>query len=341
MFKVCVRSYTYNHSQYIGDALNGFVKQKTDFPFVVSIIDDASTDNTRQIITSFVNDFFNTDDDAVSSREEKDFGTVLFAQHRENLNCFISVTLLKENHYSQKKSKLPYLSRWIDEVPYVALCEGDDYWTDPRKLQKQVDYLEAHPDCMLCVHAADWKTGESIYSHGCQETVPKDYTVNELILCGGLYFATASFVCRTELSRDWPEWRRKAGVGDFPLQILAGLHGKVHYLPDKMCVYRYRSEGSWSSSILKKDVHSAFHKNKIEWMKMLDEATGHKYQKAIYDQLYWPYYSLYSLHEIGFLEYARAILKSSRRGKGKVMKDFLRFNLRPIYELRKYLRRDK
>lgn len=319
--------------------MNGFVMQETDFPFVVAIIDDASTDNTRQIITRFVDNFFNTDDATVSSKEEKAFGTVLFAQHRENLNCFISVTLLKENHYSQKRSKLHYLSRWIDEVPYVALCEGDDYWTDPLKLQKQVDYLEAHPDCVLCVHAADWKTGESIYSYGCQETVPKDYTINELILCGGLYFATASFFYRTELSTNWPEWRRKAGVGDFPLQILAGLRGHVHYLPDKMCVYRYRREGSWSSSILKEDVYSAFNKNKIEWMKMLDDATGHKYQKAIYDQLYWSYHSLCSLHEISFWEYAKAILKSSRRGKGKVLKDFLRFNLHPIYELCKYLLR--
>jgi glycosyltransferase involved in cell wall biosynthesis len=331
MFRVCVRSYTYNHSLFIEDALNGFVSQKTDFPFVVTIIDDASTDDTCRIITSFVDRCFNTNDETVASREEKEYGTVLFAQHRENLNCFFSVILLKENHYRQKKSKLPYVSRWIDEVPYIALCEGDDYWTDPLKLQKQVDYLDAHPDCMLCVHAADWKTGERIYPRGCQETVPKEYSIDELILCGGLYFATASFVCRTELSKDWPEWRSKAGVGDFPLQILAGIRGGVHYLPDKMCVYRYRSEGSWTSNLRNNEVHIAFHKNKVAWMKLLDEATGHRYQRAIYDQLFSHINALFNLREISYREYSQAFRKSSQKHDGRLMKAFLRYYLEPVY----------
>ena len=106
-----------------------------------------------------------------------------------------------------------------------------------------------------------------------------------------------------------------------------------------MCVYRYQRDGSWSASIRKQDVHSAFYKNKIEWMRMLDDATGHKYQKAIYNQLSLPYSSLYSRHEISFWEYAKAIQKSSKKGGVRLLKVFIRFNFNSIYSLLKNLRR--
>ena len=331
MYRVHIQCYTYNHSQYIEDAMNGFVMQETDFPFITTIVDDASTDSAPQIITRFFERHFDTKDSSLAFREETEYGTVLFARHRSNKNCFFAVVLLKENHHSQRKGKLTYLRRWIHDVPYVALCEGDDYWTDSGKIQKQVDYMESHPDCMLSVHSADWRSDDSVYSYGCQDVVPKDYSVEELILCGGLYFATASFVYRSELRQDQPEWRRKARVGDYPLQILAGLHGVVHYLPDKMCVYRFRSEGSWSYNQQKRDTYIAFQKNKVEWMALLDEATSHKYQKAIYNQLFQHYHSLFYHREIGFREYAKAVHKSGQKNYGRLMKDFVRFFFNPLY----------
>ena len=311
--------------------MNGFAMQETDFPFAAAIVDDASTDDTPQRISSFFYRHFDTNDSSVAFREETDYGTVLFARHKTNKNCFFAVVLLKENHHSQRKSKYPYLKRWAQDVPFVALCEGDDYWTDPLKLQKQVDYLEAHPDCMLTVHAADWRTDDSIYPYGCQETAQKDFSVEELILCGGFHFATASFVYRTELGKDKPEWRRIARVGDYPLQILAGLHGTVHYLPDKMCVYRFRSEGSWSFNHQNSETKLAFQKNKIAWMTLLDAATEHKYQKAIYTQLFQHYHSLYYLNELGFWDYAKAVRKSGQKRYGRLIKDFIRVRLSPVY----------
>ena len=187
MYRVHIQCYTYNHSQYIEDAMNGFVMQETDFPFITTIVDDASTDSAPQIITRFFERHFDTKDSSLAFREETEYGTVLFARHRSNKNCFFAVVLLKENHHSQRKGKLTYLRRWIHDVPYVALCEGDDYWTDSGKIQKQVDYMESHPDCMLSVHSADWRSDDSVYSYGCQDVVPKDYSVEELILCGGLH----------------------------------------------------------------------------------------------------------------------------------------------------------
>ncbi len=330
-YTVCTSCYTFNQNQYILDALNGFVAQNTSFPMVFVIVDDASTDDEPQILKDFYNREFNVHDSSDAYQEETEYGTVLFGQHLTNHNCYFAIVLLKENHYSQKKDKSPYLTRWRNHSKYIAFCEGDDYWIDPLKLQKQVDYMNSCPSCQLSVHAAYWKTGDEIYPCGCQESLPKDYSVEELIRCGGFYFATASFVFKSELIYDWPEWRLKARVGDYPLQILAGLRGVVHYLPEAMCVYRYQSEGSWSSNWQKKDANIAFLKNKIEWMTLLDEYNGHKYQKAIYDQLFLPFNTLFNHQEISFQDYASAVRKSSLKRYGRLMKDFLRFYLTPLY----------
>lgn len=162
MYKVCIRCFTYNHSQFIEDAMNGFVMQKTDFPYVAVIVDDASTDNAQQVITDYFNRSFDFDNPSVAFREEASFGVVLFAQHNTNKNCFFAIVLLKENHYSTKKSKHPYLSRWLDDSEYNAICEGDDYWFDPLKLQKQVDLLDKHPEYNICSHDYTRYTHDSL-----------------------------------------------------------------------------------------------------------------------------------------------------------------------------------
>ena len=138
-----VRTYcaTYNHEAYIIDALRGFVMQETSFPVVYTIVDDASTDKTAEVLRQFVNDHFVVSLLDGGYDKDTDFGHVTFARHKTNTNCFFAVIYLKENHYSQKKSKAPYLTEWMD-TKYIALCEGDDYWTDPLKLQKQVEILE-------------------------------------------------------------------------------------------------------------------------------------------------------------------------------------------------------
>lgn len=151
-YTVCTRCFTYNQASYILDALNGFVTQQTDFPVVYTIVDDASTDGEPQILRDYFNENFGIDDSAIAYQEEADYGTVFYGQHKVNENCFFAILLLNENHYSQKKSKFPYLSRWMDNAKYIAICEGDDYWFDSTKLQKQVNFLETHPEFIVCSH---------------------------------------------------------------------------------------------------------------------------------------------------------------------------------------------
>lgn len=333
-FLVHILCLTYNHGPFIEQAMNGFVMQETNFPYVVIIIDDASSDENGKRVAKYMTDHFAMEDVSVSRKENKDYGRVLFARNKENKNCYFAVILLNENHHQRKKNKSIYYQEWTN-TKYVALCEGDDYWTDPKKLQKQVDYLESHPDCMLTVHSADWLSGNDLFPNGCVESRSRDFSVEELIRCGGLFFATASFVFREEVDKDWPDWRRKAGVGDFPIQILSGLHGRVHYLPDMMCVYRYRCEGSWTFSHMGGAVNIDYHKNKIEWMTLLDEATRHQYQEEIYNQLFQSYNILFNNHEISFVAYAKAVHKSGHKKYGRLTKDFLRFYLTPVYRFLK------
>ena len=146
-FFLYVECTTFNHAGFVKDALNGFCIQKTDFPFVCIILDDASTDGTQNVIKEYVFAHFN-----VTSKEDNDDYTLLFAQHKENESCFFAAYFLKYNHYSIGKSKQCYLDAWNIDCKYMAICEGDDYWTIPEKLQIQVNYLEEHPEITLSCH---------------------------------------------------------------------------------------------------------------------------------------------------------------------------------------------
>ena len=141
-FKVAVCCMTYNQSKYITDAMNGFTMQQTDFPFVCIIVDDASTDGEQEVIRKYVEENFDLSEGSAAYSKETDYAVITYAQHKTNKNCYFAVLYLKENHYSQKKDKSPYLKEWRDGVEYMAICEGDDYWIVPDKLQVQYEILE-------------------------------------------------------------------------------------------------------------------------------------------------------------------------------------------------------
>ncbi len=141
-FKVAVSCMTYNQAKYITDAMNGFTMQHTSFPFVCTIVDDASTDGEQEVIRKYVEENFNFSEGSVAYEKETEYATITYAQHKTNENCYFAVLYLKENHYSQKKDKNQYLVEWQDGVDYMALCEGDDYWILPNKLERQVVCLE-------------------------------------------------------------------------------------------------------------------------------------------------------------------------------------------------------
>ncbi len=150
-YKVCVRCMTYNQSAYITDAMNGFAMQQTNFPFVAVIVDDASNDGEQDVVKSYIDEHFCLSEEMGFNQWETEDAHWIFARHKENDNCHFVAVFLKRNLYKESEKKKAIINEWLD-AKYVALCEGDDYWIDPLKLQKQVDFLEEHPDYSLCCH---------------------------------------------------------------------------------------------------------------------------------------------------------------------------------------------
>ena len=248
-WKVYVSCLTYNHAPYIVDAMNGFCMQETDFPFVCVIIDDASTDSEPEVIKHFLEDNFKLDDYSTARNDETDDYYLCFAQHKTNLNCYFAVYFLKYNHYQIKKPKDPYLKEWRDNAKYIAICEGDDYWTQPHKLQIQVVFLEAHPDYTLCFH-----NGKILAEKGARvrkfysEIVDKDYQDKEIF--NHFIVPTASVVFKSiifnsELLQKFRN-EKKITIGDLPLWLTCCKEGKVRGLSQYMSVYR-QTPSNWTS----------------------------------------------------------------------------------------------
>lgn len=238
---------TYNHELYVEDALRGFALQQTTFPVVSIIIDDASTDHTVDILNRFLKEHFVSDVSKGSFDKETDYGHVTFARHKDNPNCFFAVICLKENHYSKGKSKYPYYKEWAN-TRYVALCEGDDYWIDPYKLQKQVDFMEQHPDYVACFHNARVQYKDRVNLFNALEE--SHYPSTEDIIKRKWFIATPSLLYRN-MDLKYPDWSSKVVNGDYLLELLLAKEGRFYYMDDVMSVYR--QEGQGLSAVLKKN----------------------------------------------------------------------------------------
>lgn len=252
-FLVRVSCMTYNHHAYITDAMNGFVMQQTDFPFVCTIVDDASTDGEPEVIKNYLLENFDLPDTSVAYEKDTDYGHVTFARHKTNNNCYFAVIYLKENHYSLRKTKLPYLTEWTD-TKYVAICEGDDYWTDPLKLQKQVSFLEEHPDYSLCCHRFKryYENTDTWTDDFVGEVFAKHPEAKGLDVVNAQNFRTrftgTLTVCYRKAIADAIVWHPyKLGKRDFTFHYHLLNAGKGYCFADYMGVYRCNNGGVWAS----------------------------------------------------------------------------------------------
>lgn len=137
---------TFNHAPYIEDTLEGFALQQTTFPCVFIVIDDASTDGEPDVLRRWAKQRLLLDND--STHQFFPYGERYSAYLKSNPLFLFVLVLLNENHH-RKKPKMPYVAEWRNNAKYHALCEGDDYWIEPNKLQNQVSYLESHPTCVM------------------------------------------------------------------------------------------------------------------------------------------------------------------------------------------------
>lgn len=247
-FMVGIRCLTYNHRNYIIDAMNGFTMQQTNFPFVAVIVDDASTDGEPEVINNYLEEYFDLSPESEARQWENEEACYVYARHKENKNCYFAVVLLKTNYYSKKKSKDNLFDQWLSDVKYIALCEGDDYWTHPQKLQSQVDFMENHNGFMICFHKVGvlmQPTGEMLNGFFFEKDVSGETTILDLV--EGNYIPTASGLYRKDSRVDiLIKSINSPVIGDYVLWMSCALYGNIYQLDEKMSVYRFGG-GSWQS----------------------------------------------------------------------------------------------
>ena len=261
---VSVYCLAYNHAKYITKTLEGFVSQKTDFAFEVIVHDDASSDDTASIIR----------------RYEEQYPEIIKGVYQT------------ENQYSKRVGIVNTFL--VDKMSgeYVAVCEGDDYWSDPYKLQKQVDALKSNPQCAMCVHRTEeiYEDGQptgKLYPQGLEGSgviESRDF----LKMCSSYSFHTSSYMFKAEewkkYRKDPPEFKKACRVGDETYMLYFGQLAPVYYINETMSAYRRGVPSSWSMKQAQNtDIEKILKhpRDMVETLRLFDEFTGYKYHDIV------------------------------------------------------------
>lgn len=255
---VSVLCLAYNHEKYIRKCLDGFIMQKANFAFEVLINDDASTDGTAKIIR----------------------------EYEEKYPDIIKPTYQTENQHSQGIKINQTILFPKAKGKYIAFCEGDDYWVDPYKLQKQVDVLENNLDCYFCVHRV-----EGIYENGSLTGgFAPSYELNEGVIISNKFmeliiyysFQTSCYMARAQALGEYyaenPKFKQVADVGDEPMLLYFGYLGNIYFINNIMSRYRKHSISSWSLNYFAKPKNAIRHYQSLRKMvKEFDKYSSFKF----------------------------------------------------------------
>lgn len=302
--KVSICCLAYNHAKFIRQALDGFVMQKTNFPFEVLIHDDASTDGTADIIREYE------------------------AKHPD----IIKPIYQTENQWTKQNVSNFNFSRVQSE--YVALCEGDDYWTDPLKLQKQVDFLDSHPDFTGCFHPAkkiweDLPVKSTIMPTPYQRFYRKVFTARDVLY--RWFIPTASLVFRSDhgilesIINDFP-----SGIisGDRFYHIVIAKQGKIGMLDEIMSVYRMHQGGVSSAG----DTQGFYMRHGVAVLRersIYDKYLDYKYHKIAEKDIIYALFAIYrdSIMYNDFEQYNRLKIQMPWPFENKLFQSFLKLFL--------------
>ena len=268
---VTVYCLSYNHKAYIIDALEGFIKQETNFAYEVIVHDDASTDGTADIIM----------------------------QYAQKYPDIIKPILQEKNIFAQKIDAFQNYILPKASGKYIAICEGDDYWNDVHKLQMQVDFLENNIDYSACVHNS-YKLNVNTEKQVKMYNQKKDYdlTINDVYSCGGQSYQTSSLMYRKEYAYSFPHFFSYVWpIGDYPLALYLITKGKIRYINKTMSTYRVGSEGSWTnrSRDVSKQANILLNINKM--LDSYNQYTEFKYNDLISKQILRNQYTIDEINQ--------------------------------------------
>lgn len=267
---VSVHMMTFNHGPYLAEAIEGVIAQKADFPIELIIGEDCSTDNTREIALDF-------------QRRYPHLIRVIYSE--QNVG----------GHNNFRR----VLEACRGEL--IALCEGDDYWTDSSKLQKQVDFLEMNPDYALCLHNSIVVHENGNASHVAKTKIWDTCTLEELVTNFNDFTRdflvspahTSSLVFKNHLITEFPDWFHHSKSGDLPLMILLCKYGKAKFINEMMSVYRIHPGGISSSSHHATD----FYENRAKMYEGLRSSLGYQCEN-VFNTLLAKYYRHIKMQKI-------------------------------------------
>ena len=213
--KISVSIITYNHEDFIGQAIDSVLMQQVNFDYEIVIGEDCSTDHTRDILLDY---------------ERRYPDRIRLLLHEKNLGIHLNAIQTLQACQGE----------------YIAALEGDDYWTSPHKLQKQVDFLDSHPECVICFHNAvifDEEKQQEVRQY-CRPDQKEISTIEDLLVAN--FIPTCSVMYRNGLIGQFPDEFKKLPMGDWVSHILMAQYGKIGYINEVMGGYRVHAGGAWS-----------------------------------------------------------------------------------------------
>ncbi len=257
---------TYNHQEYIGQALDSILDQKTTFPFEIVIGDDNSKDETEKICRSYA------------------------SKYPEKIKYF-----RREQNMGMMPNMIDILQKC--DGKYIALCEGDDYWTDENKLQVQADFLDKNITTSLCCHNHFTLINNKLISANKEMPEEVKFLTSEDYMLDP-FFHTSSYFFRNSAQPDiYPEWYHNVLAGDHFLVLFLSMKGKIAYLNKKMSVFRNHGKSvSYTRKAL--DIKENF----VYHLEQFDEYSNGQFQKTIH-RIIQKWNVLYKVYEpIGYFK---------------------------------------
>lgn len=342
-YMVATRCMTYNHAPYIEETLHGFAIQETTFPVVYLVVDDASSDGTSIIIKEWVNNNL-VIDDKVYSRKEMPYGQLIVAPLIKKPNSLFVFIMLAENHYQTGKGskRLDYIAEWHNNAKYIAFCEGDDYWTDSHKLQKQVDFLEGHPDYSFSCTGFDFlnQSTNGILSGGDVinanvSIINANSDIRLAILDDTLFrIQPVTVVYRlSSYKRITPFLEKQKGLflmGDTQTWVYLLQIGKLHYLPDITAVYRLYEGSACRQKMMKNRMRFDLSCAEMR-VYMADEIDAPRKYKIKFQKDYQKKLNIYYCYEKDYKPFIEIKFNSMKdRIQYYILKSFI---VRPFFKI--------